>query len=250
MVDDQEDITRFLAESLKDSFRTILTAKDGVEALNILLSNRPDAVISDVMMPRMNGYELCQQIKKNLDISHIPVVLLTAKTDEQSVMMGYKTGADAYMPKPFDVEMVKQVVFNLLNTRLHIQEKYSAPGAVPPPKEATISYADEAFLTKLNQLVEQHIDNTDLDIALIESEMCMSRASLFNKMKVLTGMGCNEYITKMRMERATELVTDSSLSFTEISERVGYSTASYFSSAFKQYTGMTPTQYRRDPTMD
>lgn len=246
VVDDQEDITRFLAESLKDSFRTILTAKDGVEALNILLSNRPDAVISDVMMPRMNGYELCQQIKKNLDISHIPVVLLTAKTDEQSVMMGYKTGADAYMPKPFDVEMVKQVVFNLLNTRLHIQEKYSAPGAVPPPKEATISYADEAFLTKLNQLVEQHIDNTDLDIALIESEMCMSRASLFNKMKVLTGMGCNEYITKMRMERATELVRDSSLSFTEISERVGYSTASYFSSAFKLYTGMTPTQYRKN----
>lgn len=244
-VDDQEDITRFIADALKDSFRQVLRAKDGIEALNSIRNNRPDVVISDVMMPRMDGYELCRQIKGDVTISHIPVVLLTAKTDEQSVMMGYKKGADAYIPKPFDIEMVKQVVFNLLNTRQRIQEKFAAPGAVPLPQEATISYADEAFLTKLNQLVEQHIANTDLDIALIEREMCMSRASLFSKMKVLTGMGCNEYITKMRMERATQLVRNSSLSFTEISERVGYSTASYFSSAFKQYTGMTPTQYRK-----
>ena len=116
---------------------------------------------------------------------------------------------------------------------------------MPLPEEVTISYADVAFLTKLNQLIEKHIDNSALDVPMIESEICMSRATLFNKMKALTGMGCNEYITKIRMERAIQLVTESKLTFVEISEKVGYNTASYFSTAFKQYTGMTPTQYRR-----
>lgn len=245
VVDDQEDITQFLSESLKHDFKEILIAKNGVEALKVIRSNRPDAVISDVMMPRMDGYELCRTIKNDIAISHIPVVLLTAKTDEQSILTGYKTGADAYLPKPFDLEVVKQIVFNLLTTRQHVQEKYASPGSIPLPQEVTISYADESFLTKLNKFIEQHIDNPGLDISLIEKEMCMSRASLFNKMKALTGMGCNEYITKLRMEKAILLVKETTLSFTEISERVGYSTSSYFSSAFKMYTGMTPTQYRK-----
>lgn len=245
VVDDQEDITQFLSESLKHDFKEVLTARNGVEALKVIRNNRPDAVLSDVMMPRMDGYELCREIKSDIAISHIPVILLTAKTDEQSILTGYKTGADAYLPKPFDLEVVKQIVFNLLTTRQHVQEKYAVPGNVPLPQEVTISYADESFLTKLNKFIEQHIDNPQLDIALIETEMCMSRASLFNKMKALTGMGCNEYITKLRMEKAILLVKDTTLSFTEISERVGYNTSSYFSSAFKMYTGMTPTQYRK-----
>ena len=112
VVDDQEDITQFLSESLKHDFKEILIAKNGVEALKVIRSNRPDAVISDVMMPRMDGYELCRKIKNDIAISHIPVVLLTAKTDEQSILTGYKTGADAYLPKPFDLEVVKQIVFN------------------------------------------------------------------------------------------------------------------------------------------
>ncbi|MGM9760055.1 MAG: response regulator [Parabacteroides sp.] len=245
VVDDQESITQFLQDALKDTFKQVLTAKDGVDALKVLKNNRPDAVVSDVMMPRMDGFELCKQIKSDLTVSHIPVTLLTAKTDEHSILAGYKTGADAYLPKPFDVEVLKQIVLNQLNTHQRVQDKYSTPGVVPLPEEVTISYADEAFLKKLNQLVEDNISNVGLDIALLEKEMCMSRASLFNKMKALTGMGCNEYITKIRMERAIHLVKESALTFTEISERVGYNTSSYFSSAFKQFTGMTPTQFRK-----
>ena len=245
VVDDQETITQFLQEALRESFQEVLIAKDGVEALKVLGKNRPDAVISDVMMPRMDGYELCSKIKGDLTISHIPVILLTAKTDEQSILIGYKTGADAYLPKPFDLETLKQVVMNQLQSRQRIQDKYASQGAVPLPEEVTISYADESFLTKLNRLIEQHISNTALDISLLEGEMGMSRASLFNKMKAITGMGCNEYITKIRMEKAIQYIKESNLTFTEISEKVGYNTASYFSSAFKQYTGMTPTQYRK-----
>ena len=245
VVDDQETITQFLQEALGESFKEVLTAKDGVEALKVLRNNRPDAVISDVMMPRMDGYDLCSQIKGDLTISHIPVILLTAKTDEQSILIGYKTGADAYLPKPFDLETLKQVVMNQLQSRQRIQDKYAEQGALPLPQEVTISYADESFLTKLNRLIEQHLDNTALDIAFLEGEMGMSRASLFNKMKAITGMGCNEYITKIRMEKAIQYIKESALTFTEISEKVGYNTSSYFSSAFKQYTGMTPTQYRK-----
>ena len=134
---------------------------------------------------------------------------------------------------------------NQLQSRQRIQDKYATQGTVPLPQEVTISYADESFLTKLNRVIEQHIDNTALDISLLEGEMGMSRASLFNKMKAITGMGCNEYITKIRMEKAIQYIKESNLTFTEISEKVGYNTSSYFSSAFKQYTGMTPTQYRK-----
>lgn len=254
IVDDQESISHFLKETLSESFKEVLTAKDGVEALKVLRDNHPDAVVSDIMMPRMDGYELCRQIKQDITISHIPVILLTAKTDERSVLMGYKTGADAYLPKPFDLEVLKQIIVNQLNRHQRIQDKVAMPGTTPLPQEITISYADEAFLTKMNKVIEQHISNNQLDISLLEKEMGMSRASLFNKMKALLGMGCNEYITKLRMEKAIRMVKESTLSFAEISEEVGYNTPSYFSSAFKQYTGMTPTQYRKEhrtiPTND
>lgn len=246
VVDDQSSVTEIMQTTLAEHFKQVLTAKDGVEALKVLRSNRPDAVITDVKMPRMDGYELCRQIKQDITISHIPVVLMTDNTNRKRVMISYKTGADAYLPKPFDVELMMQVVINLINCRRQILNKLKAPGQATLPQEITISYADENFLTKINQLIEQHLDDTQLDIALLESEMCMSRTSLFNKMKALTNMGCNEYITKQRMEKAIRLVKESTLSFGEISEKVGYSTPSYFSAAFKQFTGMTPTQYRKE----
>ena len=245
VVDDQSSVTEIMQTTLAEHFKQVLTAKDGVEALKVLRSNRPDAVITDVKMPRMDGYELCRQIKQDITISHIPVVLMTDNTNRKRVMISYKTGADAYLPKPFDVELMMQVVINLINCRRQILNKLKTPGQATLPQEITISYADENFLTKINQLIEQHIDDTQLDIALLESEMCMSRTSLFNKMKALTNMGCNEYITKQRMEKAIRLVKESALTFAEISEKVGYSTPSYFSAAFKQFTGMTPTQYRK-----
>ena len=244
VVDDQSSVTEIMQTTLAEHFKQVLTAKDGVEALKVLRSNRPDAVITDVKMPRMDGYELCRQIKQDITISHIPVVLMTDNTNRKRVMISYKTGADAYLPKPFDVELMMQVVINLINCRRQILNKLKTPGQATLPQEITISYADENFLTKINQLIEQHIDDTQLDIALLESEMCMSRTSLFNKMKALTNMGCNEYITKQRMEKAIRLVKESALTFAEISEKVGYSTPSYFSAAFKQFTGMTPTQYK------
>lgn len=130
VVDDEESITEFLHETLRDTFKEILVAKDGVEALGILRTDRPDVVICDVMMPRMDGYALCQAIKGDAKTDDIPVILLTSMSDEQHVLRGYQTGADAFLPKPFDIDTLQQIVLNLLHTRQHVQEKYASQGTV------------------------------------------------------------------------------------------------------------------------
>lgn len=222
-----------------------MTAADGEEALRVIRNNMPNIIVSDVMMPRINGYQLCQYIKEDITISHIPVVLLTARDDEQSQQEGYKNGADAYLAKPFEEETLLELVRNRLKNREEIRERYMQAGPVPVPEETTFSPADEAFLSKLNKVIQDNLDNCNLDIATICNEVHMSRASLYNKMKALTDISANEYINKFRMERAIQLIRTTDMPFTEIAEKVGFATSSYFSTAFKQYMGETPTQYKK-----
>lgn len=245
VADDNSDLTDFIKDTLKEHFKKVITASDGSQALQLINSYKPDIVISDVMMPRMNGYELCNKIKENSDTSHIPVILLTAKDDKQSMISGYKNGADAYLPKPFEIEMLVEVIVNRLKNRESFRRKYAGKGVTTSTEEMAISETNEAFLLKIDELIQKNIANTNLDTNLICQEMGMSRASLFNKLKALTNMGSNEYITKKRMERAIQLVKSTNLSITEISEQVGFATSSYFSTAFKQYTGETPSKYKK-----
>lgn len=245
LVDDHPDMTSFLKEALGGYFKQVFTASDGVEALQLLKTRMPDVVVSDVMMPRMNGYRLCAEIKKDVDISHIPVILLTARHNEQSLQDGYKNGADAYLMKPFDIDTLMALLRNRLRDRDAIRRRYMAVGSLPVPEEITFSRADEDFLFRLNKVVEENQANTQLDIALICKEVGMSRASLYNKLKALTGMGTNEYINKFRMEKAVQLIDTTDLPFADIAEKVGFATSSYFSTAFKQYMGETPTQYKK-----
>ena len=244
VVDDNPDLTDFLKKSLGEYFKRVVIASDGVEALQLTKSHAPDIIISDVMMPRMNGYELCKNIKEDITISHIPIVLLTARDDKQSQLSGYKNGADAYLTKPFEIEMLMEIIRNRLKNRESIKKRYLNTGLVPAPEESTFSQADETFLLKLNKIILEHLDSSHLDVTFICKEIGMSRASLYNKLKALTDMGANDYINKFRMEKAITLITSTDLSFTEIAEKVGFTTSRYFSTAFKQYTGETPTQYK------
>lgn len=245
VADDHPEMTEFLKKILEEHFKQVMTASDGEEALQLTRKYQPDIIVSDVMMPRMNGYQLCQRIKEDIDISHIPVILLTARDDEQSQKEGYKNGADAYLAKPFEEETLLELVRNRLKDRENIRKRYIHAGPVPIPKETAISQADEAFLSKLNQIIQDNIDNSGLDISTICREIHMSRASLYNKLKALTDVSTNEYINKFRLEKAIALMSTTNLSFSEIAEQVGFATASYFSTAFKQYTGETPTQYKK-----
>ena len=244
VVDDSPEMLDFLKESLKDYFKEVYSASDGEEALKILKKHLPDIVVSDIMMPKMNGYELCKYIKSNIDYSHIPVVLLTARNEEQSLKLGYKIGANAYVPKPFDLETLIEILRSKLKQKEDIKQRYSQAILLPEPKDTTFSAMDENFLLKLNKIINENISNPELGVPFICQEIGLSRTSLYNKLKVVTGMGLNDYINKIKLEKAIALIKSSDMSFAEIADLTGFSTARYFSTTFKQYTGYTPTDYK------
>lgn len=243
VVDDNTDLLEFLQDALSGHFREIYTATDGEKALETIQKRQPDIVVSDVMMPRMNGYELCKRMKEDINISHIPVILLTARDDQQSQLDGYKNGADAYLTKPFEIEVLLELLRNRLHNREETKTRYMNAGLLSP-EETTFSQADETFLMKMNKVIMDNLDNTELDVMFLCKEIGMSRASLYNKLKAITNMGANDYINKFRMEKAISLISTTDLTVTEVAEKVGFTTSRYFSTAFKQYTGQTPTQYK------
>ena len=218
---------------LNGKFKTILTASNGVEALNVISRNMPSIIVSDVMMPEMDGYELCSRIKKNKDMCHIPVILLTARDDEHSKKREYEVGADTYISKPFDIETLLEVIKGLLRNRKQTKQFYMNFSAVPEMENKNLGNADEIF-----------ISNPDLDINLISASIGMSRTSFYNKLKSVTDVSGSEYINRIRLEYAMNLIKSTDLSFTEISEMSGFTSSKYFSTIFKQYIGMTPTQFR------
>lgn len=246
VVDDNADLTDYLHSALKNKFKEVRIASDGEEALRICREFHPDIVVSDIQMPRMNGYELCKQIKEDFEISHIPVILLTARNDEESQLFGYKNGADAYLTKPFEVSMLYTMIRSQLKNRERMRTRYTETGSLPQPEESTFSSADEDFLHRLNKLISDNLDNDQMGVPFLCSELGISRASLYNKLKALTDMGANDYITKLRMERAIRLLMHSKLNINEISDQTGFSTPRYFSTVFKQYTGCSPTQYKEE----
>ena len=244
IVEDKQDLREFLKSALKDKFKKIYQAENGLVALEVIKQQQPDIIVSDVMMPQMNGYQLCKEIKENLNISHIPVILLTARADSESQMLGYKLGADAYLPKPFEMEMLLSVIQNQMRNREYIKSRYRGNQFILSPQEATFSNADEQFMIKLNEMIDQNLSQPDLDVKFLTAQMAMSRTSLYNKIKELTGMGANDYINRRRIDKAIILLTQSDMSITEISEQVGFTYQRYFSTLFKEMKGMTPSQFR------
>lgn len=246
VVEDEPELRNYLKVSLKESFRQVYVAGDGVEGFDMAIRHLPDIIISDVMMPRMDGFEFCRLLKSNLEVSHIPVILLTARTDQASTVQGYKEGADFYLPKPFDLEFLLAIARNLLKNREAVKLRYKEGKGTVSPKEDTISNADEQFVKKLNDLIRKQLENPELDVNFVATQMAMSRASLYNKLKALTGVSIGDYINKFRMARVMELLADKELSLLEISEKAGFTNQRYFSTVFKQAYGTTPSKYRQE----
>lgn len=244
-VDDREDLCRMVARELQGIFRRLYLASNGKEALEIARKEMPDVIVSDVMMPEMNGFELCRQVKEDEEILHTQVILLTARTDERSLKDGYRTGADAYLEKPFEIPTLLEVVKNRLFQREQLRQRYRMPGQAEA-EEQPLSSADDAFLFRLNRLMAEHLDDESVNVNFLCREMNTSRASLYNRIKQATGMSPNEYLNRVRMERAKTLLRESRLSITEIAEATGFASSRYFSTAFKKYTGSTPSQYKAE----
>lgn len=252
IAEDNTDLRRFLAEALKSSFRVIYTAPNGKEAWGIIAEKLPDIIISDVMMPLVDGYELCRKIKSESKTNHIPVILLTARGDTDSSTAGYKLGADAYVSKPFDMEFLQTLIRNLLQNRAKMKARYKDllfRGADEMAEKSMVN-SDEEFLLKFNKLVLDHLSSKELDIKFITEQMNMSRSPLYAKLKGLTDMGVNDYINHLRVEKASELLLQAKhLSIADISIEVGFEYQRYFSTLFKQIKGMTPTQYRQQDNL-
>lgn len=241
LVDDNTDLLDFLREALCNDFKEIITAESGNEALGRMRSGKlPDIIVSDVNMPDGDGYQLCKAIKDNERFSHIPIVLLTARGEEQSQSDSYRLGADGFIAKPFEMETLMELLKGLLRKREDVRKRYL------DNKEETTDFGsnEEGFIIRFNKIVSEHMSDPELDQQLICRELGMSRALLYNKMKSIVGTGAKEYITKIRIEKAKSLMENPSLSIAEIAEMTGFTSQSYFSTAFKNQTGMTPSQFR------
>ena len=242
LVDDNYDLLAFLREALSGEFADIIMAQSGNQALKKINTGKlPDIIVSDVNMPDGDGFQLCNAIKSNDRFNHIPVVLLTARGDEHDQSDSYKLGADGFIPKPFEMETLTELLRGLLRKRSEVKKRYLSNEDSP----ADFGSEEEAFIIRFNKIVSEHLSDPELDQQFICRELGVSRALLYNKMKAITGTGAKEYITRIRIEKAKNLMENPSLSIADIAEMTGFTSQSYFSTAFKSQTGMTPSQYRQ-----
>ncbi len=243
IVDDNEDIRTFIKQALKNQY-TIYTANNGAKALELLQNISPKIIITDVMMPVMDGIELCKIIKTKKETSHIPVVMLTAKLSQENEIAGLKTGADAYIRKPFDIELLELKLSNILSHREELRNKFNLDITLQP-KEITVTSVDERFLNQAIEIVEKHMMNTDFNVEMLVKEMGYSRTNLYKKFKEITGLSSSEFIRNIRLKRAVQLFEQSDLSVKEIMYMTGFNTSSYFAKCFKKQFGVKPSEYVR-----
>jgi len=241
LVDDNQDILDFISDDLSLLY-AVETALNGEEALVVLKEKPVQLVISDIMMPVMDGFELCKNIKSNFEYSHIPVILLTAKNTLQSKIEGLEQGADAYIDKPFSPAHLQVQVANLLSNRNKIKD-YFANSPLVHIKTMAYSKADENFLEKLNDMISRNLANTDLDVEHLADMMNMSRPTLYRKIKALSNLTPNELINITRLKKGAEVLAEGSYKIYEVSDLVGYSSQTHFGRNFHKQFGMSPTEY-------
>lgn len=241
IVEDQKEILRFLQKELKDEFG-IYSAYNGKEALEVLEKENIQIVISDIMMPIMDGIELTKKIKKDLQYSHIPVVLLTAKNSLHAKIEGLEAGADAYIEKPFSLEHLTAQLNNLLANRNIIKEYFSKASNINLGS-TKLSNADQQFIEKLHQFILENINEPQLDVDMLSKLMNMSRATFYRKVKSISDLSPNELIVATRLKKAASLLVEDGLKIKEVVSMVGYSNSSNFSRDFSKQFGMSPSQY-------
>lgn len=246
VVEDNREILDYVAESFVDEF-DVLKAGDGREGLALALDKVPDVIISDVMMPNMDGNAMCRALKKDIRTSHIPIILLTAKDSFEAKEKGYDSGADSYITKPFTHSLLRSRILNLLQQRrrdkMLIQESKETNLAQKKEQlRESLNKVDQEFFDKLNKLIEENISG-DVDVNLISSNLAVSTSTLYRKMKALTGISTNKYIRKYKMQYAEHLLLEGKYSISEISFMVGMNSVAYFRRCFKAEYGEIPSEY-------
>ena len=242
LVEDNADVSAYLQSCLTPHYQVHL-ASNGNEGLRKALAIVPDLIISDVMMPEMDGYELCQRLKADLRASHIPIILLTARADASSRLTGLRRGADAYLSKPFEEEELHVQIDNLLSSRRKLQAYYTQSTGEESPSPDPV---EDAFISRFRSLVMEHIDDPQLDVPRICKAMNLSRTPLHNKLKALTGLSTTDFVRHIRLTHAQALLKTTDLSIAEVGYQTGFKHPTHFSRKFKEAFSLTPKAYREE----
>ena len=242
VVDDNPQICEMIRDSFNSSYK-VITSSDGSSGVEKARKYMPDIIISDIMMPGMDGIQFCEKIKKDVLTSHIPIILLTAKSGDENQILGIKTGADAYISKPYNPDLLHVTIENLVNNRRLLRNKFSEhPDFIPA--EVVSNKLDEQFLIKIIRLIEDDADSDILDVAKLSREVAMSRSVLYRKLKALTGNSIQDFVRIVKLRKAARILLETDLPITEISFQAGFSNSKHFSTTFKKQFGKTPSEYR------
>ena len=246
IVEDDEEIRKYLRSELSADFH-ISECSDGKEGFTHILKNLPDLVISDIMMPELDGISLCQKIKKNININHIPVVLLTAKTDSTDQIEGLKTGADAYVTKPFNIEMLRITMHNILKNRDILKNNFNgSQNQEEKVEKIELKSSDEKLMERIMSVINKNISDSDLNVEMIASEVGISRVHLHRKLKELTNQSTRDFLRNIRLKQAAELLSEKNIAIADVAYATGFTNLAHFSTKFKEVYGVSPKEYMKD----
>lgn len=243
VIDDDEELRGFLAENLSPIYH-VETATDGTEGWKKALKLLPDAIVSDIVMPGMDGIQLVKELKRNGNTNHIPVILLSSKTEFASRIEGLEQGADGYVCKPFNMDELEALTANLIANRLRVKGKYSGNQELNGKIQAEeIQSNDDTLMERITQAVSTHLNNPEFNVEMLSQEVGMSRTQLHRRMKELTGISPSDFIRNIRLRQAATLLKSKTLTITQIAYTVGFTSQTHFSSSFKKMYGMSPKEY-------
>ncbi|WP_158611170.1 response regulator [Prevotella sp. OH937_COT-195] len=244
LVEDNAEVARFTRELLIDRYR-VMYAHNGRDALAKAMEYVPDIIITDLMMPEMDGYELCRNVRSSALLNHVPIVIVSAHSEHHNLIKGFELGADAYVTKPFSSDELLMRVEKLIEQRKLLREKYSNALLDDTVEQVDTTAADQKFMSQLHQILQANIGDTGLCSAFVAEKMFISQRQLNRKVKMLTNVDTATYIREFRILFAKQMLKNAESSITEIYMQCGFDSPSYFSKMFKQSTGMTPTEYRK-----
>ena len=242
LIEDNEDVINYLKDILGDSYR-VLEAMDGKQGLEAAFEYIPDLIISDVMMPKMDGFQVAETLKQNQKTSHIPLILLTAKAEQEDKMQGLKAHADEYLTKPFRPEELRLRIQNMLESSRKLKEKYKREFMIRPGS-IEVQSMDEAFLLRVREVVDKHLGDEDFTVEQFGEEVGMSRSQLHRKLSALIDQSASEFMRSYRLHRAKDMISQNAGSISEISFAVGFGSPSYFSKCFREEFGTTPSEVK------
>ncbi|WP_340114607.1 hybrid sensor histidine kinase/response regulator transcription factor [Maribellus mangrovi] len=249
VVDDEQEIRDYLVNEFSDKYH-VISAADGKHAFELLMEEKPCLVITDIMMPEMDGITLCKKIKSNLQTSHIPVVLLTALSKDENRAEGIETGADMYVVKPFSSDFLKKIVSNILENRRKVFEQLKSENGQFDVEQIELKSHDEILMEKVMTIIKDNISNEKLNVEMLADGVGISRVHMHRKLKELTNQSARDFIRNIRMKQATYLLTNKDLSVSEVAFSLGYSNLSHFSNSFKSYYGVSPTEFAHKQRAD